>query len=311
MAIKLFPTSSNPQTAKHYSTIRRDIPVVVIPDLVEDEDFCACIIQCVPCLKMFTDTVGTDKRKNDFFSLFQNSVTGGSHEVYVVADGVESALISNNSHGILFNMTSCYGYQFQAKKIYDLYGYCEWYGILINKDSLGNIVQKERTPCFKLQQYTDRAANRTVRIETQHHGKLLHGKDYSTLIPVVAGKAIKYWQQQIRLPGAFFWSGSPIENDGIVLNSSQRQRMQILDRMTREYDLELDLLSSEQAMTPIMDYLFAEVCMVTDYNVYNFERYNNFRIYRNNQDFAGKIQKRKSFVIKCKEEFDNIEKTND
>lgn len=311
MAIKKFQPATNAQTTKYYSSIRSDISVYDIKPLVEDEEFCTCIIQCVPCLKSFTDTIGIDGYKNDFYLLFQNSITGGSHEAYIVIDGVESAVIADDTYGKKFNMTSCYAYRFDAFKIHALHGYCEYYGILINKDSLGNIVQQERTPCFKLEKFTERAANRTVKIETQQKGKLLHGKDYSLLVPVGGVKPFPCMYQQIRLPGAFFLSGMPIEKDGIVLNNSNRSRMQIMDKMRIEYELEFDIISSEQAMTTILDYLFAEVCMITDYNVYNWEKYLKVRVVRNGNDFKPKIQKRKSFSIKLEREFDNIQKTND
>lgn len=311
MAIKLFQPASNPQSTKHYSSLRKDVNVINVQRLEEPEEFCTCIIQCVPCLPMFTDTIGTDFYKNDFFSLFQNSITGGSHEVYIVINGVQQPQITTNAYGKIFNMSANFGYRFDAFDIHALHGYCEWYGILINKDSLGNIVRTDKSPCFKLQRFTERAANRTVRIETNQQGKLLHGNNYSNLAPVVPGLKATTWFQQIRLPGALLLSGMPVENDGIVLNDSIRSRMQIMDKLSMEYDLELDLVSSEQVMFVILDYLFSNVCYVTDYNVYNWEKYRSKRLVRTGIDLQPHIRKRKSIVIKMKREEENIEKTND
>lgn len=312
MAIDLFPTSSSPQPTKHYSGILRGKKVINTQDLVESEEFCTCITQCIPCLPMFTDKIGTDSRKNDFYSIFQNSVSGGSHEVYIVVNGQVQAEITDGTYGQIFNLTSCFGYRYDAKKIYDNHGFCEWYGYQINKDSLGNIVATETTPCFKIEYFTEKAANRTVRIETQQKGKLLHGKDYSNLTPVAPGKKLPYWRQQIRLPGALILTGMPVENDGVVMNDSIRSRRQILDKMTFEYDLELDLVSADQVLfNVILDYLFSGPVFVTDYNVYNWGTYNNVRLVRTGHSFNASIAKRRSITVKMVREEDNIEKWND
>lgn len=316
MSIKLFNTSSNPQTTKHFSSRRDDVAVIqnysdALP-LLDSEEFCTCIKQCVPCLPMFTDTIGVDPYKNDFYSLFQNSITGGSHEVYIYINGVKQPQVTTNAYGVLFNMTTCYGVWFVAEKIHGLHGYCEWYGELINKDGMGNIVAREVTPCFKIHRFTEAMANRTVRIETQQKGKLLHGKDYSNLVMVTPAKNPGYWRQQIRLPGALVLTNIPVENDGIKLNDPTRTRLQIMDKLTFEYDLHLDLVSADQVLfNVILDYLFAGPVFVTDYNVYSWGKMKAIRLVRTGHDLNPGIAIRKSIVVKMEREESNIEKTND
>lgn len=309
--IKLFQPSSNLEPAKHYSTRRTNIPVIRVDDITQEDEFCTCIMQCIPCLPLLTDEVGTDEYKNDFFRLYQNSIASGSHTVHIVVDEVEIE-VTDNTYGTLYNGSAFYGYKFDAFKIWQEHGYGKYSAVIRNYDSLGNLVKTTTSPCFELQKFSDRKANKTVRIETRQSGKLLHGNDYTNLtLSDPSLKALQYWRQQIRLPGNLKMSGITTENDRLVMNDDIRSSLQVLDKMGIEYDLTLERLSVEQAFPVIFDYLFSAPVYVTDYNVYNWTSYRNIRLVKTAIDFQPRIAKRNTFVIKMKREEENIEKFND
>jgi hypothetical protein len=309
--INLYPGSSNLETAEHYSTKRTGIAVVRIDEVTQEDDFCSCIMQCIPCLPLLTDEVGTDLYKNDFFSLYQNSISGGSHTVHIVVDD-EEILVTDNTYGKLYNGSAFYGYRFDAVSIWGEHGYGRYSAVLRNFDSLGNLVKTTTSPCYELQKFSGRKANRTVRIETRQSGRLLHGNNYTNLaMSNPAEKTLQYWPQQIRLPGNLKISGLPVENDRLVLNNDLRTSLQILDKMGVEYDLTLEGLSVEQAFPVIFDYLFSAPVYVTDYNVYNWSNYRNIRLVKTAINFTPRVAKRNTFVISMKREEENIEKFND
>ncbi len=310
--VRLWNGSTTTQNQRHYSTKRTFIPTLRRALTETDQDFCTCKVQCIPCLKLLTDEIGQDKYKNDFFTLFQNSVTGGSHKVFIIVDGIESE-VTDNTFGELFNGVNTYGYRFDAYKIWlSFQRYQEFSAVIRNYNSAGAMVQEKYSVCFRLMKYTDKTANGTVRIETRKVGKLRHGNDYTNLEQVSSlVKTPPYWKQQVRLPGSLKLSGNPIELDRLMLNDNEQSSLQIMDRGDLEYDLTINLVSSEQIMDVLMDDLFANMVMVSDYNVYNFEKYRDVRLIRISTELQPRVVKRKSFTFKMKRELSNIEKFND
>lgn len=208
--IELFNGTTTAQTTKHFSTKRTFIPTFTVDSSAPDTDFCACEIQCVPCLLFLTDEIGSDPIKNDFFTLFQNSITGGSHKVFIYVDGQEGpddgdnygTEITNDDYGSLYNGTNWFSYEFSAFKIHQQIGYKEFYCALVNYDSSGEEVKRTISACRKLVKYSDRSANGTITIESRKHGTLRHGNDYSNLT-LVSGVPLKYLRNQIRIHGSF------------------------------------------------------------------------------------------------------------
>lgn len=308
--IELWNGSTTAQTAKHFSTLRTLIPVVDTTGNGQDSDFCTCIKQCIPDLKFLTDEIGEDEYKNDWFRLYQNSVSGGSHTVSIIVDGQE-ILVTDDTYGQNFNGSAFYGYMFKAYNIWNEHGYGRYKFILRNYDSSGNLVQTDTSPWFVLKYYTDREANGTVRIETIKRGSLRHGKKYYDLRMTGGARTLPYWKQQIRLPGKLKWVDNPTESIGVVENNLSQTRQQVFDTMDTEYDLEIYLVSADQSKSVIFDDLFANVVYVSDYNVYNWETYRNLRLRRISTSFQGRVRKRKSFTFRMTNEESKFEKYND
>lgn len=309
--IEIFNPVGIGQTAKHFSTLRTTIPVFEEPTISQTEEFCTCIAQCIPDLKMLTDEIGTDLRRNDFHSVYQNSVPSGSHTVNIIVEGVE-ILVTDDTYGKLFNGSAYYGYKFEALKIWTEHGYGVYKFVIRNYNSFATLVAEEFSPQIVLKKYTDREANGTVRITSKKSGTLRHGKKYFNLtLSSSLLKPVAFWEQQIRLPGSLKWTGTPLESMGVVQNSLLQPRSQTFDTLMNEYNLTINLVSSEQALAFLYDDLFANKIYVTDYNVYNWEKYTDLQLRRVDQSFNDRMVKKKSFVIKMVNAEEKFEKFND
>lgn len=312
--IELFNGSTTAQNIRHFSTKRIFIPTFELQNQSEEqEDFCVCRMQCVPCLKLFTDEIGVDTRKNDFFFLFQNSITGGSHKVFYSLDEWQTEIeITNNDFGTLLNGTNWFGYEFTAFKIWQQVGYKKFWASLRNYDSSGSEVNRTNAACRKLIKYSDVSAHGTITIETRKSGILRHGNNYSNR-QLVSGAILKEFRNQIRLDGSFGMSGTPVEETRILLNNQEQTSLQIFKKGSVEYDLNIWLASSEQVMPVILDDMFATQILVTDYNLFNFSKYTKIKVFQKSPaEFQpGTKARRKSFLIKMEREESNIEKSND
>lgn len=309
--IELFNPTTAAQNPRHFSTKRTFIPTFEVSNGSEEGDFCVCKMQCVPALKFFTDEIGIDSAKNDFFSLFQVSIIGGSHKVYITVENNPPFEITNNDYGTLYNGSTWYSYEFSAFKIFQQIGYKKFYCTITNMDGSGAIVATLSSAPRKLIKYSDQSANGTITIETNKNGILRHGNNYSNLT-LAGGTTLKFIRNQIRLSGSLEWSGAPLETTRLMLNGNTQDSFQVFEKMEMEYDLKIVLASSEQVIPVLLDDLFANAVFVTDYNVFNFEKYSRLKIYRMSNDFApGRSARRKSFVVKVRRAQSNIEKFND
>lgn len=312
--IELFNSSTTAQNVRYYSTKRTLIPTFELQNQSEEqEDFCVCRIQCVPCLKLFTDGIGTDTRKNDFFSLFQNSITGGSHKAFYSLDEWETEIeITNDDFGTMNNGSTFFHYEFTAFKIWQQIGYNKFWASIRNYDSSGNEVNRTDAACRKLIKYSDVSAHGTITIESRKNGILRHGNNYSNLT-LVGGSVLKEIRNQVRLDGSFGISGIPMEETRISLTDNVQTSLQIFKKASVEYDMRIFLASNQQVMPVILDDLFANRIMVTDYNLFNFFRYTKIKVFQKSPtEFEpGTKSRRKSFMIKMEREESNIEKYND
>src|SRR5690606_35816598 len=97
--IILIQTSSNADAPKFLSTKRTGTVVIRKTQIGGESEFCTCLHQCVPPLKVFTDGIGTDELKNDWTSFFIPTVntllsTGSTitAKIINVETGVETTL---------------------------------------------------------------------------------------------------------------------------------------------------------------------------------------------------------------------------
>jgi hypothetical protein len=307
--IELFVTPGTVQTEKHYTTIRTLIPVVDTA-IEQDLDFSTCTVQCIPNLRMLTDEVGDDWYKNDYFTMYQNSIASGSHEIAIIVNDVEIA-VTDDTYGKLYTGVNFTGYRFDAYSIWSEHGYGNYRTVMRTFDVSSSVVKEEWSACFKVELFSDKSANGTVVIESQKNGSLRNGKKYYDLSMPGAQRSLPYWSQRVRLPGKLKRSGLPIELSGVTMNDITQTRKQVFDTMGEAFDLHINLVSSEQILPVIFDDMFANVVMVTDYNVYNFEAHRRLRLLRESIEVQPRVVKRKSFVFKMISDEKKNEKFND
>lgn len=309
--IRLLNGSTNAQTTKHFTTIRTLIPV--IPSLLTDDvgDLCLCRLQCIPCLKMFTDEIGTDTYKNDWYRIYQNLITGGYAKVFIVVDDVEIE-VTDDTYGKLYDGTYFMGYRFNAYNIWSEHGYGEYTFIIRGYDANDNLIKESESVCFDIQKFSTRMANKTVTITTRQNGILRHGNNYSNLeVTGEVYRGLPYWEQRVRLPGRLKRTPGNYELSAVAVNDQVHSRLQVLDMYTEAYDLEIDLVSSDQLLHVIFDNMFANKVYVTDYNVLNWENYKSVSLLRVGEEFEPRVVRRKSWTFKMVNADKKFEKFND
>ena len=326
MAIFLNQTTNALRVAAFFSTKRPEVETFKIQKLELDQDFCTCLIQCVPDLVVFTDKVGADFYKNDFFSLFVNTLNIpplliGSNTVGTIENmntGAETTLV-NGLHGELIDGVNFWWFKVEWFKIWQTLGFGR-YRLKTKTTSVTSlaIIGETCSPVFHVKPYSDKLANGTVRLELDQQGKLNNSFDFSNLI-TDTGKGTIY-EQQIRLPGALKFESTNEETDHLVLNGTSRPSYQIKDQIRPKYLLEIHLVSAPQFVPTLFDDLFASPVNVSDYNVYNWvadprnyqaEKYRSLPLIKESANFEPtRNQKRKTFSFGMRYFNDNIFKTN-
>lgn len=244
-------------------------------------DFCTCLEQCVPDLLAFTDGIGSDFYKNDFYSAYMRSVNqGGTFSTFLtftkkiinVDTGVETTLL-DSTHGDYYILKWAKWFKVSWYKISTTLGYGR-YRIELRETSTvtGDVINEKISPIFHLKKYNDRLAARTVRIESFQNGRIANGNDYSNMneysgFPTLVN--LGQFEQQIRLPGTLRYVPGETENDHLVLDNADRSTYQIKDQERPAYELKIQLVSGVQIAPVIFDDLFSNPVYVTDYNWYN------------------------------------------
>jgi hypothetical protein len=197
-------TSSSFAAAAYFSTKTTGIPMISLYAEGVATDYCTCIRQCVPCLKAFTDEVGSDYYMNDLFQQYLNIGSSGTVEIRLIKiaqNGSETTtIVTDGTYGTLTNGSASspkyYEYVWDFYKIWSVQGYGKYRFEIENINTSSRPVQTLVSPDFCLQRYTAYAANRTIRIETEQTGRIKNGNNYGTLP----------FFQQIRLPGSLVLS---------------------------------------------------------------------------------------------------------
>jgi hypothetical protein len=324
--IFLAQTTTGTPVYNKFSTKRVGAGVVTVKGLNEASEFCTCISQCIPDLKVFTDEVGTDFYKNDFTSFFIPTIntlliTGSTitGTITNVTTGTSTTLV-NSTHGDLYVGNKYWWFKLDWYKIWLELGYGR-YQIEVNEvgNYAGQTLNQLKSEIYTLKKYTDKEAQATVRIESFQSGKLQHGNNYSSL--TTSSISIPFpFEQQTRLPGALTFAANEDETDHLVLNNAERSTLQVKDQIRPSYELKLFLVGNLQVSKVIFDELFGNEIYVTDYNVYNpvFDprdttaiQYKSIPVRRESTSFDVKRTRLKTtFTFGMLYEYDNVIKTN-
>ena len=316
------------RTLAFFSTKKPEIETVQLADLSIDEDFCTCVTQCVPNLRVFAGENSDDFYKNDKTSLLSRSL----NIVYPVGLVASTTVmtINNVTTGVktpLLDVT--HGELILANKF--VYFIVDWFKIKstlgLGKYQLeytttnnfgGQVLDAFCSTTYSLKNYSDKLANGTVRLEITQTGKLNHSHDFTNFLDS-SGKKLEY-TDQIRLPGSLKFEAMNEETDHLTLNGTERPSYQIKDQIKPSYKLDLHLVSAPQVIRTLFDNLFSNPVKVSDYNVYNFvadasnynaTKYRSLPLIKENSNFDPTAkQKRKSFSFTMTYFNSNIFKTN-
>ena len=329
MAIFLNQTSTNLKIPAFFSTKRTNIDVFKQLLLGIPEDFCTCIMQCVPGLKVFTDQVGDDFYKNDLTTIFSPTLNKsfpvppglGSTTTATITNvdtGVVTSL-TNVNHGEEINGVKFYMFIISWFKIQQTLGFGRYrieYSTVSN--TFGLTLAEYCSPVYDLLPYSDKLANGTIRLELTDQGRLNHSFDYRNMITSSGKKTV--YTNQVRLPGSLKWESGNEETDHLTLNGVDRPSYQIKDQVRPKYTLDIHLVSAAQFVKTYYDDMFASPLNVSDYNVYNFVsdprnyqaiKYRSLPLIKESSTFSATAkQKRKSFSFSMKYFNDNIFKTS-
>ena len=255
--------NANPYTYVSGNAIKllgTSLPEIITPEV---NDICICdFIQCQYIEKVFaSQTPNNEWYKNDMNEfLFKRFVASDTVGIELWKSGVKVADLNTNAYGTFFNGFASgtpeqqlyVGYLLEWELVQAAFGN----GIYEVKAFL-NIVGNASTYVsrqFKLQTYNDRAANKTVRIETTQNGNILGSDfDFTNL----------NWYQSLRLPGTFGNPNPILEIDNYI-NSNHEDR-QIAAKNSREWQLTTDFINYEVATKLLYNKLLANKILITDY----------------------------------------------
>lgn len=328
--IWLTQTSTTADTPRYFSTERTETPVIKKTGLNAAGDFCTCVVQCVPDLKVFTDGLGADPLKNDWTSFFIKTVNQyvPSTSVGSTVTGTiknlttgESNTLVDTTYGDLEVGNFFYWYKIDWFKVWGEMGLGRYQITIVEEGTSGNQkINEFESVFYNLCSYSARAANGTVRIYSKQQGKLHHGNDYSNLITTANTTPFPY-EQQTRLPGRLVSLSPEEEDDYLVLNNGNRSSLQVKAQLRPKFKLDLYLLSSKQINKVVFDELFGQEVLVTDYNVYNHvndprdfyaNQYIDIPVLRTSTDVPNPrgTAIRRTYSIALDYDFDNVFKTN-
>lgn len=237
-----------------------------LPEIVEVTvpEFCVCdYVPCIYTEKVFASPSSDDFWKNDKSEfLFKRLVSADSIDMKLLKDGVEVALLNNNTLGTYYDGFSggtsaqqlYKGFLLDWKLIQSAHGNGN-YNLQADLNIIGAVSQYTSRQ-FTLATFSDVSAHKTVRIETTQNGNIIGSQfDFTDL----------NWYGSVRMPGVFGNPTPVYETDSYV--TERRVKRQIQDRMVREWELNTKFIGYEVAEVFLYNKLLANEILITDYNI--------------------------------------------
>ena len=297
-------TDNNAQPTQSGECIKTQAPL--LPEVeVTQNYFCPCEYEsCEYLNKVFADTEDADDYKNDKSSfLLRKYVPSDSIIITLEKDGQEVATITDNSLGEYFNgfagQPKYIGFIANWRLILLAYGVGE-YQFKFDKTIIGTN-QIDYSIKYYLLPFSNENADRTTRIEWTQNGSIRNNIfDFTGL----------NWYQQYRFNGKFWKETPTLEVDNYVNQDYKIEQIQ--DKLTFEYELNIDPIPKEIGEPIINDSLLANTINITDYNLNNYKNYINFNVQPVSIDGSDEWDRynKKQFIIKFTNRLDNHIKTN-
>tara|TARA_R110001632_G_scaffold130212_1_gene244323 strand:- start:257 stop:1183 length:927 start_codon:yes stop_codon:yes gene_type:complete len=298
-------TNSNSSPTIEGQNIR--VQGTVLPKITAPpREVCACDLQaCEYENTVFADLLDADIYKNDKSSfLLRKYVASDSIAFTLIKDGEQIASITDDTYGTYYGSgvgseTDYRGLQIEWRNVLTLHG-SGIYQIGFNTTIIG-ATSSTKSIKFYLLPYSDENADKTVVFKWVQNGSIRSSDfDYTGLD----------WEQQFRVSGKF-WKESPtVEIDNYMNGNYEIEQIQ--DRITSEYELDLDPLPIEIGEPLIYDCLLGNSIEITDYNLDNYKQYENFRVQTVSVDSAEEKNgyNFKTFIVKFTKRQNNDIKNN-
>ncbi|MFA5234181.1 MAG: hypothetical protein WC390_07260 [Sulfurimonas sp.] len=275
----------------------------VIP-VINDQTLCP--IECCYIEPVFAIAAGEDYQNDKSGFLFQKLIVADTITIVLENPTNLDKTITDNTYGTFystFTVKPLYvGFVLDFQKCLATLG-AGLYRLKVTKVILG-VTTIWYSQYFKLMQYSERAANGTVRMEWYQTGNILSNEfNYEDLL--TGG-----WYQSIRFKGNLSKKMPKLITDNYL--DENYKKLQIQDKIVNSYEIETTFLPMSISDKLIYDGLLANTIKVSNFNMYAEE----FVIQR--ELICEEIIEKKSyiknknsiFLLKFDERYENNIKTN-
>ena len=275
---------------------------VEIPTQLEtpEEIFKEC---CYTHIVLADANFSTDLR-NDYSSFYHQRQISNETADFVLFEFATSTEhpLDDATYGQLFDFGSftsnpnLKGYLVQWKKVLEALGSGSYK--IIKKQVIAGVSVNTESIVFNLEQYSDRLADHTVRIDIIQNGFLRRDNvDFTDT----------KWKHSIRIRGFFGNREFQLEED--ILVNRQFERKQISMAQTNEYRFQTNLIPSCVTNEIIDFFLFANDIYFTDYNLnnhdYSYKKFGAKYASNDNSDYNPSRRKARLNLIFSDKKLDN------
>lgn len=263
MIIQQLPNTSPPAAINDGLAKILDSSPTIAPTVIAENAVCVC--KCNYREPVFSEAGSiVDWNKNDKTALlFKKAIAADTITIKLYKDLIPYTITDDTYGtyyaGTLTGQNKYWGFVADWNKIYNTLGagryYFEIISVIIGATTTIETIE------YWLQPYSDLQANNTIRIETYNTGTILSSPfDYTGILP-------DGWYQSFRIKGKLLPKIPKLITDNYI--DQDNNIIQINDKITNDYELDLNLIPASIADQLIYDNLLANKILVSDYNIYN------------------------------------------
>ena len=271
--------NTTPVTAKGLATYIDGTVITRVDDDTPEAfaDFCMSDYECCheELVLAETDPLKDENWKSDKSSfLFRLSLPTDTVTIklYKIENGLDvlKATLNTNALGTYFPASYFpdqlkIGFQLDWRLVLTAYGSGKYFveadRVIINRNS------SLKSHDFRLYPYNEFIADGTIRIQSFSTGIIEGGINYMDF----------EWEQMVRLRGTFGNAQPSQESD--TYEDTLRNTLQIQEQIKTDYDLLLEPIPVDVAKPLIYDKLLANTILISDYNLFNYDKYRDFPVY--------------------------------
>lgn len=245
------------------------------PTVAPINDFCYCKFECEYIERVFGHLTSNDFWKNDNNTFaFRRLLSTDTVTIKLFKDGVEVATIVDDTYG---EFIDGYPTGTAEQQLYVVF-IADWQKILIAEGAgiyrikttlviLGTTTEEESQK-FSLIQYSDEAADGTVRIETTQNGNIIGSTfDFTGL----------NFYNSYRIDGKFTETAPDLQQEFYLDNTYKKKQIQ--DIATPQYALSTKKVPRVVAIELQQSSILANEFLITDFNIINVERFRRISVY--------------------------------